>query len=140
MSESTSTPKASSESLKPKSKAQKVWLEFRSFARMWLAFTSLGGFFVLVFGSWLLDRLRIAFGPAGATPGRVITFLMLLALPMAIYSFLQARKLAEGEVFCDQCGEKYSKKKSSCPMCGCVRAQETPASEPAPKDPAPANS
>lgn len=96
----------------------------RSFGTLWLALASLGGFVVLVGGPWALQILKGIFGPAAAKPGRVITLDMIFTLPFAIYFFIQQSWLADGQVACPQCGEHYSKTKTSCPMCGAAQVQE----------------
>ena len=103
--------------------ARELWSQVRGFATIWLALTSLGGFVVLIGGPWVLDFLMGIFGPAAGLPKRVITLLMLFALPFTIYFWIQQRWLAEGNVFCTQCGEPYPKTHTSCPMCGCVNTQ-----------------
>ena len=108
--------------------AREIWSQVRAFCMLWLAFTSLGGFVVLVGGPWILALLSGMFGPAAAEPGRITTLLMLSTLPLAIYFFLQQRRLSQTTVVCTQCGERYSNRNSSCPMCGCARpAGDAPA-------------
>ena len=107
-------------------KTRAVWLEVRSFATLWLGLVCLGGFVVLISGPWVLGVLERIFGPAGANPGRVITLDMLLTLPLAIYFWIQGRRLAEGETACAQCGEHYPKTRSSCPMCGSANPEQVP--------------
>jgi len=110
-------------------KAREIWSQVRAFGTLWLAFTSLGGFLVLVGGPWALDVLTAIFGQAAAQPPRVITILMVLTLPLAIYFFLQQKRLAENSVICEQCGERFSKENSSCPMCGCAHSPEKASDE-----------
>lgn len=114
------------ESLK---QAREIWSQVRAFGTLWLAFTSLGGFLVLVGGPWALDVLTAIFGQAAAQPPRVITILMVLTLPPAIYFFWQQKRLAENAVICEQCGERFSKQNTSCPMCGCARSNGEDATE-----------
>lgn len=101
-------------------RAREIWSQVRTFCLLWLAFTSLGGFLVLVGGPWALGILTAIFGQAAARPGRVITILMVATLPLVVYFFLQQKRLAENTVLCTQCGERYAKTDSSCPMCGCA--------------------
>lgn len=104
--------------------ARAIWSQVRAFCLLWLAFTSLGGFIILVGGPWVLSILTAIFGPAAAFPGRVITILMVATLPVVIYFFLQQRRLAQNTVPCSQCGERYANTNSSCPMCGCANPSE----------------
>ncbi|MCA9067580.1 MAG: hypothetical protein KDA84_01570 [Planctomycetaceae bacterium] len=106
--------------------AREIWSQVRAFGLLWLAFTSLGGFIVLVGGPWVLGILTAIFGEAASRPGRVITILMIITLPIVIYVFLQQKRLADSTVACSQCGERYPNTNSSCPMCGCARPSETP--------------
>lgn len=112
--------------------AREIWSQVRAFCLLWLAFTSLGGFLILVGGPWMLAILTAIFGQAAARPGRVITILMVATLPIVIYVFLQQKRLAENTVLCSQCGERYPNTESSCPMCGCAspKADASPDKKP----------
>jgi ribosomal protein L37E len=108
---------------------REIWSQVRAFALIWLAFTSLGGFFVLVGGPWAIALLTGIFGEAAALPGRVITLLMVFALPFAIYFFIQQKRLDNSTTICEECGERYEIEHSSCPMCGTLRATESSSDE-----------
>ena len=106
------------------SKPRVLWLQLRSFGTLWLALASLGGAVVLVGGHWAITFFTKLFGQAGAEPKRVITVLMVLSLPFAVYFWIQQRRLREGDVQCSQCGAAFPKTLSSCPMCGLAHSPE----------------
>ncbi len=105
-------------------KAARIWDQARPFLALWLALIGLGGFVVLVGGPWALGLLAKIFGPAAARPGRFITLDMLFTLPVAIYFWIHERRLENETILCPQCGERYPKTNSSCPMCGAARPQD----------------
>ena len=122
-------------------RAREIWSEIRVFCMIWLAFTSLGGFLVLVGGPWAIAFLTGIFGEAAAQPGRVITLLMIFTLPPVIYYFIQQKRLDASSVFCEECGERYSIEHAACPMCGTARAPDDSSKETSPDGTiAPANS
>jgi hypothetical protein len=99
-------------------KAKAVWEPVRSFAGLWLALACLGGFVVLIGGPRVLAVLKGIFGPAAANPPWVITFVLLFALPLAIFFWIQGRRFDADQLTCFECGAKYPNTVSTCPKCG----------------------